>query len=520
MTNSSTKYYFDKKAGEKPILWIEKFITHVKGHQAGTPLILQEWQKKIIRDIFGWKHKLTNFRKHRKVYIEIPRKNTKSTLSGALGLYLLCNDGEKGAEIYSAAADRGQSGIIHDIAKQMVHNNKTLTAKFEVYRNSILYQSATFHNFYQAISSDASTKHGFNAHGIIFDELHTQPNRELFDVLVTSVGSRQQPLTLMLTTAGHDKTSICWEMHRYAEKVSKGILIDPAFYGVIYSADKALDIYDPETWRIANPGYPVTPSHDYLQEQVMMVRNNPSFENTFRRLHLNQWVGAIQTWVSDDKWQNCGKGIILKSLEGSQCWAGLDLAATSDTTSLVLIFKTETNPLIIPFFWVPEEQIQERIRRGDPNFDTWAKQGWLMQTPGNVTDYDYIVNFIKELSIIYKINIVGYDPWNATQAVINLEAEGINLMRYDQGIKSMTGPTKELERLILSEKISHNNNPVLRWQLSNVLIVVDPNENIKVHKGKSGDKVDGIVATIIALGEYMTDEQMGNIYEDREMIIL
>ena len=513
-------YYFDQAAAQKPITWIEKFITHVKGEYAGKPLILDEWQKEIIQDIFGWKNKLTKYRRYRKVYIEIPRKNTKSTLSGAIGLYMLANDGEKGAEIYSAAADRGQAGIIHDIAKQMVRNNKTLESKMEIYKNSILYPSATYHNFYMAISADAKTKHGFNAHGIIFDELHTQPNRELYDVLITSVGSRRQPLTLMLTTAGHDKFSICWEMHQYASKISAGILVDPSFYGVIYTAPQDADIFDPKIWAIANPGYPKTPNHDYLVEQSNLVKNNPSFESTFRRLHLNQWVGSEQTWIPDDKWMRCGEDITLEDFTGSECWGGLDLGATSDITVLALVFIKEGKLYLFSFFWVPESQVEERIQRGDMNYDLWIRQGHLKKTPGNVTDYTYIQDDIMAISKLYQIKIIGYDPWNSSQVVIALTEEEILMDRYDQGIKSMNRPTKELERLIMSRGIIHDNNPVMRWMLSNVIIYRDNNDNLKVNKGKSGDKVDGVVASIMALGEYLADHQEGSVYEDREMIIL
>jgi phage terminase large subunit-like protein len=465
-------------------------------------------------------HKITKFRRFRKVYIEIPRKNTKSTLSGAIGLYMLANDGEKGAEIYSAAADRGQAGIIHDIAKQMVRNNKILESKLQVYRNSILYESATYHNFYMAISSDAKTKHGFNAHGIIFDELHTQPNRELYDVLITSVGSRRQPLTLMLTTAGHDKFSICWEMHQYADKVAKGILVDYSFYGVIYTAPPEADIFDPKTWELANPGYPSTPNHDYLLEQSNLVKNNPSFEPTFRRLHLNQWVGSEHTWIPDDVWMQCAQEISIDDFAGYECWGGLDLGSTSDVTVIVFLFHKAGKLYLFPFFWVPESCVDERIQRGDYNYDLWIREGHMKKTPGNVTDYNYIQDDIIEICKKYQVNIIGFDPWNSSQVVISLTEAEINMDRYDQGIKNMNRPTKELERLVMSQGIIHNGNPMLRWMLSNVIIYRDNNDNLKVNKGKSGDKVDGVVATIMALGEFLTDHTDPSVYEDREMIVL
>ena len=248
------EYYFDEKAAQKVVNFIESFCSHVKGELMKKPFILEEWQKNdIIYPLFGWKRREDNTRKYRTCYIELPRKNGKTTLIGALSLYLLCADGEPGAEIYSAAGDKSQAKIMHEIAKQMAAQNSTLSKKTKVLTNSITYQKTN--SFYQAISSESKTKHGFNAHAILFDELHVQKNRELWDTLTTSIGSRRQPLVIAITTAGNNKQSLCYQKHTYAKKVNEGIIKDPSFLGIIYSVPNEANIEDPKTWKAANPGY-------------------------------------------------------------------------------------------------------------------------------------------------------------------------------------------------------------------------------------------------------------------------
>ena len=314
-------YYFDEKSADRAVQFIEKYITHCKGELAGQPFILEDWQKeKIIEPLFGWKRK-DGTRKFRTCYIEIPRKNGKSTLCAGLALYMLYADGELGAEVISAAADRQQAGIVFDIAKNQVLNNKELSKRGKVFRNSITLEKKN--SYYKAISADANTKHGFNCSAIIFDELHAQQNRELFDVLTTSTGARKQPLTICITTAGYDKESICYEVHDYAKKVISGSIKDESFLGVIFSADKEDDWIKEATWIKANPAYGSIIKKDYFLQQFNKAKQIASYENTFKRLHLNIWTANESKWINQEVWDSCNLGKIdLESMKKSDCFVG------------------------------------------------------------------------------------------------------------------------------------------------------------------------------------------------------
>jgi len=348
-----TKYYFDEQAAQKAIGFIETFITHTKGELAMKPLKLEDWQKEIVSNLFGWKNSKTQLRKYRTCFIEVPRKNGKSTLCAAIGLYMLFADSERGSEVYSAAGDRAQAGIVFEIAKQMILNNPELTSRSKVFRNSITNESKG--NFYQAISSDSKTKHGFNANCIIFDELHTQPNRDLWDTLLTSTGSRRQPLCIAITTAGYDRQSICYEIYDYAKKVQSGAIEDESFLSVIYEADEEDDLTSEETWKKANPNYEISLRKEYMQRESQRAVDVPSYQNTFKRLMLNIWTDSQTAWIGNKEWELCKGEIDLKKLKGKECWAGLDLASTRDISALVLIFKEDDVFQIVPFFFIPDK---------------------------------------------------------------------------------------------------------------------------------------------------------------------
>ena len=514
------KYYYDDDAAQRVINFIEKYITHVKGELAGKPFILEEWQKEqIIKPLFGMKNKKTGLRQYRTAYIEIPRKNGKSNLCAAIGLYLMFADNELGAEIYSAAGDRQQAGIVFDIAKQMIGNNPTLRKIAKVFRNSITLEKHG--NSYKAISADAYTKHGFNSHGIIFDELHTQPNRELWDVLTTSTGSRTQPLVLSITTAGYDKNSICYEIHSYAKQLLEGVIEDETFLPLIYSADEDDDWTKETTWEKANPGFGSIIRNEYLENACQKASNIPAYENTFKRLHLNIWTTSESKWISDHKWNECN---IFKIVEddflNEECFAGLDLASVQDITALVLVFENEGKVNVIPYFWIPEETAVERSKKAKVPYLTWIKQGYIETTPGNVTDYDYIRAKINELGGKFVIKSCAFDRWNSSQLVNNLMDDGCNMSPFGQGYASMSAPTKQLEKMVLSKEINHGGNPVLRWMCNNIQLQQDPAGNIKFNKSKSTEKIDGMIALVMALGEMMTDESTPSQYGDKDILVL
>tara|TARA_R100000655_G_scaffold91646_1_gene132510 strand:- start:22241 stop:23782 length:1542 start_codon:yes stop_codon:yes gene_type:complete len=512
-----TKFYFDKEAASKAIGFIETFCTHTKGELAGKPLLLEDWQKKIIGDLFGWKQE-NGLRKYRTAFIEIPRKNGKSTLCAAIGLYMLFADDERGSEVYSAAGDRAQAGIVFEIAKRMIITNPELTKRSKVFRNSITNESKG--NFYQAISSDSKTKHGFNANCIIFDELHTQPNRDLWDTLLTSTGSRRQPLCIAITTAGYDRQSICYEVYDYAKKIKDEIIEDSSFYSSIYEADLDDDITDEEVWKKANPNYGISLRKEYMKRESQRAVDVPSYQNTFKRLMLNMWTDSQTAWIGAKEWELCQGDIDLKELKNKECWAGLDLASTRDISALVLLFKEDEKFIIVPYFFIPEDNAKKRSERDKVDYITWHNQNHLTFTNGDVADYNFIKEKIMELGNEFRIQSICYDRWNASQLVIDLTNEGVPMEPFGQGFQSMAAPSKQLESLILSKQILHNGNPVLKWMISNTVMEEDAAGNIKASKKKSSEKIDGVVSLIMSLGSYMTEGDVSSVYNERGLLIL
>lgn len=501
------KYYYDEKSANRVIEWIEKFCKHTEGELYGQSFILADWQKDdIIKPVFGLKNKITGKRKIRRIYIEIPKKNGKTTLGAALALYMISADGEPGAEAYGAAADKFQASIMFKTAKTMIELSPALEKRFTSYTNSITYDNGRGRCFYQVLSREGKTKHGFNAHSVLFDELHTQPDTNLYDTLKGAGAARSQPLFWMFTTSGDKQESICWEMHEYTKKVNSGIIEDESFHGVIYTVDKDEPIDDPKTWAIANPNYPISPTHEFLRQESNEVKNRPSYENSFRRLHLNQWVSTYNAWVSDTIWQQNTHGISLEDLKEMPCIASLDLASISDITALNLLFNIDEKKVLLSFFWVPESAVIERVSKGHHFYSAWVKSGHLKVTEGNVTDYDAIRNDLNALREQYEIRLVGYDDWNSSQLIINLTNDGFECQKVSQAISNISPASKQFERDLKSKNIEHFNNPVLRWMMNNVHIYMDPNGNIKPVKNKSLDKIDGIIAAIMGYSEYMKDE--------------
>tara|TARA_R110000851_G_scaffold30062_1_gene82166 strand:+ start:1308 stop:2873 length:1566 start_codon:yes stop_codon:yes gene_type:complete len=515
-------YIFDDDEADRSVAFIETFIQHTKGELAGKQMILEKWQKDdIIRPLFGWKNKETGLRKYRQAYIEIPRKNGKSTLAAAIAIYILFADSERGAEVFSCAGDRSQASIIFDIAKTMIRNDKDLNSRAKIFRSSIVNPSKG--NTYKALSADAKLQHGHNGHAIIFDELHTQPNDELYQTMKTSMAARTQPLLISLTTAGSNKTdgNICWIMHDYAKKVKSGIIDDPTFLTVIYSADEKDDIQLESTWKKANPNYGISVRKDYMKEQAKLAMDLPSYENSFRRLHLNQWTTNETKWISDKQWMACDQKLDLEKLKNVECFAGLDLSSVRDLSALTLFFPMDDGTYhIVPFFWLPKLTAQERSRKDKVPYLEWARNGFIELTEGDVQDYDFIRKKINDLSLQYRIKSIAYDRWNASQLVIQLQDDGANLSPFGMGYVSQSAPTKEMEKMVLKKLLVHGGNPVLRWQMQNVQLKIDPASNCKVDKAKSSEKVDGVISTIMSIGEWMLSDTKGSVYDQRGIIAL
>ena len=494
--------YYDKEAADFAVSFIEN-LCHTKGTWAGKPFQLMDWQEQIIRDLFGVLKKKNGYRQFNFSYVEIPKKNGKSELAAAIALLLCCGDGEERAEVYGCAADRQQASIVFDVAADMVRMCPALSKRVKIMASQKRIVYVPTNSFYQVLSAEAYSKHGFNIHGVVFDELHTQPNRKLFDVMTKGSGdARTQPLYFLITTAGTDIHSICYETHQKALDILEGRKIDPTFYPVIYGASETDDWTDPAVWKKANPSLGETIGIDKVIAACESAKQNPGEENAFRQLRLDQWVKQAVRWMPLDKWDACAFPVNEEDLEGRICYGGLDLSSTTDVTAFVLVFPPldeNDKYYILPYFWVPEDTLELRVRRDHVPYDVWERQGHLFTTEGNVVFYAAIEKFIEKLNERFNIREVAFDRWGAVQMVQNLESDGFTVVPFGQGFKDMSPPTKELMKLVLEKKIAHGGHPVLRWMMDNIYIRTDPAGNIKADKERSTEKIDGAIATIMGL---------------------
>ena len=516
--------HYDKAAADYAVGFIE-CLCHTKGTWAGKPFELIDWQERIIRDLFGIL-KPNGYRQFNTAYIEIGKKNGKSELAAAVALLLCCGDGEERAEVYGCAADRQQASIVFEVAADMVRMCPALGKRVKILASQKRMVYLPTNSFYQVLSAEAYSKHGFNIHGVVFDELHTQPNRKLFDVMTKGSGdARMQPLYFLITTAGTDTQSICYETHQKAKDILEGRKIDSTFYPVIYGAKEDEDWTDPEVWKRSNPSLGITVGIDKVQAACDSARQNPAEENSFRQLRLNQWVKQSVRWMPMDKWDACAAPVDAEELKGRACYGGLDLSSTTDVTAFVLVFPPmdEDEPFaVLPYFWIPEENLELRVRRDHVPYDVWQKQGFLMTTEGNVVHYGFIEKFIEELGEKYNIREIAFDRWGAVQMVQNLEGMGFTVVPFGQGFKDMSPPTKELMKLTLEKKIAHNGHPVLRWMADNIFIRTDPAGNIKADKEKSTERIDGVIALIMALDRAIrcVNDASASVYDERGILLL
>ncbi|EJO5348299.1 terminase large subunit [Clostridium sporogenes] len=499
-------------------------LKHTKGRWRGVSFELLPWQDKIIRDIYG-NIKPNGYRQYNTAYIEIPKKNGKSELAAAVALYMTCGDNEWGAEVYGCASDRQQASIVFDVAVEMVEQCPALKKRIKPIMSvkRLVYKPAN--SFYQVLSAEAYTKHGLNVHSVIFDELHAQPNRELFDVMTKGSGdARTQPLFFLITTAGTDRNSICFEQHQKAMDIIEGRKIDSTFYPVIYGIKDEEDWALEENWYKANPSLGHTIDIEKVRNAFNSAKENPAEENIFRQLRLNQWVKQSTRWMPMDKWDECDFNIDIDLLKGRECYGGLDLSSTTDITAFVLVFPPRNDTekyIILPFFWIPEDNLKLRVRRDHVPYDVWEKQGFIKTTEGNVVHYGFIETFIEELGTKYNIKEIAFDRWGAVQMVQNLEGMGFTVVPFGQGYKDMSPPSKELMKLTLEERIAHGGNLVLRWMMDNIFIKQDPAGNIKPDKEKSTEKIDGAVALIMALDRSIRNGGVsGSVYDERGILIL
>lgn len=516
------KEVYDEKKADHAVRFIN-CLKHTKGQWRGIPFDLLPWQERIVRDLFGTV-KENGYRQYNTAYIEIPKKNGKSELAAAIALLMTCGDGEWGAEVYGCASDRQQASIVFDVAVEMVEQSPALKKRFKPVMSMKRLVYKPTNSFYQVLSAEAYTKHGLNVHAVVFDELHAQPNRDLYDVMTKGSGdARLQPLFFLITTAGTDRNSICFEVHQKAMDILEGRKVDPTFYPVIYGIKDTDDWTDEKNWYKANPSLGHTIDIEKVQNAFHSAKENPAEENIFRQLRLNQWVKQSTRWMQMEKWDACNDKLEIEMLKGRVCFGGLDLSSTTDITAFVLVFPPRTEDdkyIILPFFWIPDENLKLRVRRDHVPYDIWEKQGYIKTTEGNVVHYGFIEAFIEELGTKYHIKQIAFDRWGAVQMVQNLEGMGFTVIPFGQGYKDMSPASKELMKLTLEKRIVHGGNPVLRWMMDNIYVKTDPAGNIKPDKEKSTERIDGAVALIMALDRAIRNENLESVYDGRGILIL
>lgn len=500
--------FFDEAAASRSNLFF-KVLQHSKGEWAGQAFELELWQSFIDAMIFGWK-RADGTRRFREAYIAVPRKNGKTTLLSGEGLKLLAADNEPGAEVYTFASTKDQAKLIFDEAVQMRNASPRLTQRVGLVKNNlhILLTNSRF----MPLSADDETHHGLNASAGLADELHVHPSRDLWDVIATSQAARRQPLMLGITTHGWDRLSFCFSQCEYARKVLEGILKDDRFFAFIAMLDDGADWESELEWQKCNPNFGKSVKVEYLREQAQRAKNDPTALNAFLRLHLNVWTQQDERAILPHKWTACAgttddpsitRGRWLTELKGKVCFAALDLSTKLDITADVLFFpkqKGVTKARVLPFFFVPESTITERSKKDRVPYDMWARQGFILPTPGEVIDYAFIRELHKKLASNYQIEETAFDPWNATQLSTQLQDDGLTMVEHQQGYRSMTDPTKELLKMIVAAEFEHGNNPVLNWMADNLVVSQDPAGNFKPDKSKAREKIDGIVALIMAIG--------------------
>ncbi len=511
--------HFVQAKADAAFAFFAQALQHSKGKWAGQPFELQPWQKAIVGNLIGWQ-RADGTRRYRSAYIEVARKNGKSTLIAGLALWSLLASGENSPEVYCCASSRDQAAIVGDACKAMIRACPALSSVLEIYRNTIT--CAKNSGKIEILSSESGTKHGRSASTLIFDELFTAPNRDLWDAMQTSVGARQEPLSITITTAGFDKHSLCYEQHQYSQKVRAGTVVDRSHLPVLFGAPIDADWKSPSVWRAANPNLGISVDESFLKSQCDLAQNLPGHEVSFRQLFLCQWTETKKRWISLESWAACAAPEIDEQyFAGKDIIIACDLSTTTDLTSIAIItVDEEENVAFLSYAFCPENGIRRRARVDRVPYDTWASQGSLIATPGDVVDYEYVAQKIRDISKIARsVKAVGYDPWNATQFAVGLAQEGLPMLEVRQGYRSLSEGSKALEALVLGKKLKHAAHPVADWCMANTMIDTDPAGNIKPSKSSSTERIDCIAALVTALAcmVHKDADNKTSIYEEGNM---
>lgn len=496
---------------------------HTKGLYARTPFLLSDWQRdEILVPVFGtveWSEYMHRWiRQYRIAWLEMARKNGKSELLAGIALVLLAADDEEGAEVYSCARDRDQARAVYDPAERMVTLSPYLSKRFKCYKQTKRIVDERTGSFYEVIAADAAGNLGKNPHGILFDEVLTQPNAELWNALRTAMGTRAQPLLVAATTAGNDPSGFCAAEHAYSESVLHSPKLDRRRFVFMRNTPRDADWLDERHWYSANPALGQFLDIEALRDEAREAQLAPRKQNSFRQFRLNQWVQQATRWLDLDTWDSTAGIVVHERLAGRHCFAGLDLASTTDIAALCYDFPGEDGiHEALWRFWLPEERLPDLISRTGGQAATWERQGFLELTPGNVIDYNYIRTALIEDANRYDIREIAYDRWGMAQLQSELVEEGFTIVPFGQGFRDMSAPTKEWERLLLAGLYRHGGNPVMRWMADNIVVRTDPAGNLKIDKQRSHEKVDGAVAAVMALDRAQRHERPAvSAYEEAE----
>ncbi|MBF0421905.1 MAG: terminase large subunit [Magnetococcales bacterium] len=483
-------------------------MQHVKGPLAGARIALEPWQVFILMSIFGWV-KQDGKRRFRRSYIEVPRGNAKSTLSSAVALYMMALDDEGGAECYSLATTRDQAKIVFGDGQAMARKSTALRERFGVEVSAHAVFQVSSRSRFCALSSQGNSLDGLNIHFGCIDELHAHRTRTVYDVVETGTGKRDNSLLWVITTAGSDRSGICYEVRNYISKVLDGHVDDEGQFGIIYGLDDGDDWTTEEALVKANPNWNISVRPEVIKGLQQKAMATPSAVNNFLTKHLNEWVSADTSWMDMRAWERCGSpDLRLDDFKGRRCWIGLDLASKTDIAALVMLFDREDSGRYAVFsqFYLPEDAVTSS---GNSQYSGWARGGRMLLTPGNVLDFEWIKAALLDIRDGFDVQVVAYDPWQATQFSSEMMAEGLNMVEVGATVRNFSEPMKRLEELVLRGELTHDGDPVMAWMMSNVVCHMDVKENIYPRKERPENKIDGVVALIMAISRAILPQDTG-----------
>ncbi len=501
-------WVFDAARAARICAFLE-LLPHIKGKWAreGRLLVLDPWQCFIVTTVFGWVHRTTGLRRFREAYIEVPRKNGKSLVSAGIGLYMLSADGEQGAEVYSAATTRDQARIVFDDAKGMAERTPDMRTYLGV---AILTHSITVAHTsskFSPLAAEASTQDALNVHCAVIDELHAHKKRDLYDVIDTARGAREQSLLWLITTAGTDRSGICYERRTHITKVLDRVIDDATMFGIIYSIDDKDDPFDPTTWAKANPNWGVSVLQDDMEAAARKAAAMPSALNNFLTKRLNVWVNGESPWMDMRAWEKCADpSLQISDFIGEKCWSGLDLAEKKDFIAYVKVFERTGIWYVFVRLYLNELAVQES---GNAHLSGWARSGYVQITDGNITDFDVLAEDMRSDCKQFDMQEIAFDPALSMYFAKKLIEEGLPLVEISQRSLFFTPPLIQVENLVLEKKLKFDGNPVMTWMVSNLVVKVSKfNELRSPTKERPENKIDGPMAMLMALGRALAVEQV------------